>query len=399
MGYGWKPIDVLDINGIHYQSGKIDVRIKCPVCGSTNCYYNIQKGVWNDFAASCGAKGDSRSLHAILNGLSLVEAGKDLDRKLGIENAIEKRPERVVKKIEEISQSELAAPEVLDDTYRAFLNELSLSEKHKNNLLARGFSSDKIEALNYRSMPGKDEVDFFAICRRLQKDGHSFEGVPGFFQYYDGRWTFVYCTKGIIMPRVNHANQITGLQIRKDDDLRQYVQNPDGTMELEPKCSWFSSKGLNKGCGAVTALHYACDFKFNRVNGEYEPVNVKKGKVESVMLTEGIMKGDLTNLLQPNIPVIANQGVNCLKDLKDELEYLKGLGLENVIMGYDMDYKTNPNVQAALKKAKEIISSLGLQIKELDWETELTVNGNTVYLKGIDDYLAFHKAGVVPVIK
>ena len=156
------------------------------------------------------------------------------------------------------------------------------------------------------------------------------------------------------------------------------------------------SKGLKGGCGAYTAIHYACDFIYNKSEHVYKPVI--PGKI--VMLTEGIMKGDLVNQLQPNVPVLANQGVNCLNDLKDELMWLKKTAnLEAVIMGYDMDYKTNPNVEKPLKKAKEIISECGLQIKELDWETDMTVNGKSFQLKGIDDYLAYYKLGITPVIK
>lgn len=397
--YSWTPEEVLQLNGVKYTvNSNPNVRIKCPACGGNKCYYNIRTGQWHDFDASCEASGDSRRFHAIMNNLSLKEAGADIERQLHItpNSKNEVRPAREVMKPETIKQAEVASAEVLNDTYRAFLSELSLSEKHINNLKARGFTENRIEALGYKSMPGKDEVDFFAICKRLQVDGHKLEGVPGFFQYKDGRWTFVYRTKGIIMPRVNHYNQITGLQIRKDDDLRTFIQNPDGSEELEPKCAWFSSKGLNNGCGAFTAIHYSCDFKFEKDELKDKPVIEQKG----VMLTEGIMKGDLVNQIQPNIPVIAVQGVNCLKDFKEELLFLKKeANLETVIMGYDMDYKSNPNVQAALSKAKEIISECGLQIRDLDWETEMTVNGNTFYLKGIDDYLAYYKLGITPVIK
>lgn len=396
MAYSWTPCEVLSLNGIQPRN-IVNQKIKCPVCGNSNAYYNTQNGTWHCFKGSCNASGDSRSFHAIMNNISLREAGKDIERRLHIDNTNkENRPERIVKKVDAPVQSEIASAEVLDDTYRAFLNELQLIQKHKDNLLSRGFSPEKIEALNYRSFPGKDEVDFTAICKRLQVDGHKLLGVPGFFQLKDNTWTFVYRTKGIIMPRVNYNNQITGLQIRKDDDLRTFIQSADGSEKLESKCTWFSSKGLQSGCGAFTAIHYACDFIYNKVEHTYKPVIPGN----SVMLTEGIMKGDLVNLLQPNIPVLANQGVNCLNDLETELLRLKeAANIEAVIMGYDMDYKTNPDVQASLIKAKEIISKCGLQIKELDWETDMTVNGKTFQLKGIDDYLAYYKLGITPVIK
>ena len=396
MPYSWTPAEVLALNGIQPQN-VINQKIKCPVCGNSNAYYNTQNGTWHCFKGSCNESGDSRSFHAIMNNISLRDAGKDIERRLGIDSSSKnERPARIVKKADTIVQSDIAPAEVLDDTYRAFLNELPLIQKHKDNLLARGFSLEKIADIKDGSMPGKDEMDLTAICKRLQVDGHRLNGVPGFFELKDGKWTFVYRTKGIIMPRVNCKNQITGLQIRKDDDLRTYIQTSDGNEELESKCTWFSSKGLKGGCGAYTAIHYACDFIYNKSEHVYKPVI--PGKI--VMLTEGIMKGDLVNQLQPNVPVLANQGVNCLNDLKDELMWLKKTAnLEAVIMGYDMDYKTNPNVEKPLKKAKEIISECGLQIKELDWETDMTVNGKSFQLKGIDDYLAYYKLGITPVIK
>jgi len=179
------------------------------------------------------------------------------------------------------------------------------------------------------------------------------------------------------------------LQIRKDDDLRIFVEERG---EYEAKCAWFSSKNRECGCTSSANVHYACDFEFK--NGEYVPV-FENGFI----LTEGIMKADIIHYLQPNCPVIAVPGVHALTHLEKELRRLKEMGVETILLCYDMDYLTNPNVQSALEKTKALIEGLGLRFKQRKWEVNVTVEGQTVPLKGLDDYLAYAKKKVIPEVK
>lgn len=390
--YRWDTISPLELCGVKVPRGKSEVYIQCPYCGSKRFAYNTDKGIGKCF--SCEKAADSAKYYAVATGQSLDEARRDIETRLGLVDEKGKAttlPPRIVYKPEEKKEAQRASDEVCDKTYRTFLSMLTLSEKNRYMLLARGLSDSEIIVLDYKTFPGMSEVNYFGICKSLIAEGCTLEGVPGFYKH-NGSWTFVQLTKGIIMPQKNSLDQIVGLQIRKDDDLRVWNEEMG---EYEAKCAWFSSKNREGGCGANANVHYACDFKFDRSEKTWHPV-FKDGFV----LTEGIMKADIVHHLRPNLPVIAVPGVHALKGLEKELRALKNFGVESIVLCYDMDYKTNPNVQAALKKTEELIKSIGLRCKPLDWETKVDINGEEIdLLKGIDDYLAFCEKGIVPQIK
>lgn len=386
MAYSWHPCDPIELLGIRINRNKTEAMIPCPFCGSKRFGFNTTKGIGHCW--SCEKNADSARYYAVSTGMSLYDARKDIEQRLGYTpSAPENVPRRVVYNTQK-KEVQRASDEVLDRTYRAFLSELTLSEKNKNMLLARGFSEDEIAAREYKTFPNKSNIDFFSLCRRIQAEGCVLTGVPGFYKTIKGDFTFVQLTPGIIMPQRNHKDQIIGLQIRKDDDLRCYVEEIG---DYEAKCAWFSSKNREAGCGAKAGVHYACDFRYDSQNQKWLPV-FSTGFV----LTEGIMKGDLTHALQKNLPVISVPGVHAISHLSIELQRLKEFGVDTILLCYDMDYKTNKNVAASLEKTKKMIEDLGLRCKPMEWET--SVEGKNV-LKGIDDYLAYCKLGIIPEIK
>lgn len=394
MGYSWQPYEPLSLLGIQINPHKTEVYIKCPFCGGKRFAFNTVKGIGHCW--SCQQTADSAKYYATEMNLSLYDARKEIEDRLGISNNYSNSnpaplPPRIVCNTQK-EEAKKAPDEVLDKTYRAFLAELTLSEKNRAMLLARGLSDEEIVALEYKTFPNRSNVDFFKLCKRLLMDGCVLEGVPGFFKAKTGDWTFVQLTQGIVMPQRNYKDQIIGLQIRKDDDLRSYIEEIG---DYEAKCAWFSSKNRTGGCGANALTHYACDFKYDAGTKKWLPVFE-----DGFVLTEGIMKGDIIHFFQRNLPVIAVPGVHALNNLKEELERLKSLGVKTILHAYDMDYKTNPNVQKQLVKTKEIIEEVGLRYKLLEWETKITVeNGKQEdLLKGLDDYLAYCSLGIVPKV-
>lgn len=388
--YQWNIQDVFQLLGIPFPSNKKEVMVDCPFCGSKRFSMNMYKGTGHCFKCNEGA--DSASYYAQVKGMSLKEAREDIESSLGITNdwKKEKLPPRIIyKQPEDIP---IAPLEVRDRTYRAFLDELSLSEKNMNMLLARGFNKSTINSLNYKTFPSRSEIDFFKLCKRLQEDGCILKGVPGFFQTRYGDWTFVSLTKGIIMPSVTINNKIQFLQIRKDDDLRIFNEDQG---QLEAKCAWFSSRGLTSGTGASTPVSFSTDMKFNSGSGKYWPITSK-----TYILTEGIMKADLIHDLMPNCPVISVAGVRNYKQLPEILHSLHVLGVENILHCYDMDYRNNENVADAMRVTRKMIEDEGLNYKFNAWETKINVEGKTLdLLKGLDDYLAYIKKGIIPQIK
>lgn len=390
--YSWKPQEVFQLLGIPVPN-RNEVYVPCPSCGSKRFGFNMLKGIGKCW--SCNFSADSASYYAVTTGQSINNARLDIEKRLGIIDSNGKKndnlPQRIVYKTPEVKESQRASDDILDDTYRAFLAELTLSEKNKLHLLSRGMTEKEINARMYRTMPHMDEIDFFALCRRLQTNGHSLNGVPGFFKTKRDDYTFTQTTKGIIMPLINYKNQITGLQIRKDDDLRVFIEEIG---KMEEKCAWLSSKNKKGGCNATAGVHYACDFIYDTSKNQYKPVFE-----DGFMLTEGIMKADIAHQAQPNIPIISVPGVNATTTLKAELLRLKSWGIKVILVCFDMDYQTNPHVQTALEKVKALIEECGLIYKPGRWENYVTVNGKEYNLNGIDDYLAFAKYGIVPHVK
>lgn len=394
MSYSWQAAESMRLCGIELK--RKESIIPCPFCGGKRFGFNSEKGIGKCF--QCNNSADSASYYAAYNKISVAEARKEIESRLGIQsnNNLTERPQKVVSKEDGATfterEAKRAPDEVLDRTYRSFLEKLPLTEKSKNLLLARGFSSDEIESLGYKTFPTREEINFFDVCKELQKEGCVLEGVPGFFKCKTGNYTFRQFKSGIIMPQKDYFNRITGLQIRKYDDLRVYIPEEE---RMEGKCSWFSSADRDGGCGAQARVHYACDFRWCQEDQKWRPVHEK-----GFVLTEGIMKADLTHFLQPNLPVIAVPGVHALNYLGTELKRLKKAGVEVILLCYDMDYQTNPNVQEALENTKKLIEAIGLRCKPFTWETNVTVNGKSEnLLKGIDDYLAYVRLGIIPEIK
>jgi len=392
MAYSWSALDVFRLLGINTPQHKEEVMVRCPFCGGKRFAMNQRLGTGHCF--NCEEPADSAAYYAQCMGLSIGEARKDIERRLGINDTSFEgpRPERIVYKAAE--QQELAKINNLDFTYRSFLAELTLSEKNKNALLARGFSEADIVALGYKTFPNPSEVNYYNICKKLQVNGCVLRGVPGFYQTKRGDWTFVPITQGIILPQRTVNNQIFGLQIRKDDDLRTFN---DETGELEAKCVWFSSKNCRNGCGARADINFSCDFKFDDVKTKKHWIYTKHNKV---ILTEGSMKADLIHAFEPDLPVISVAGVNSTTYLEQTLKYLKKLGITHILHAYDMDYKTNDKVQMQLEKTRKIIKESGMEYKMLEWDTNVTIDEQDhELLKGLDDYLAYLKKGIIPKLK
>ena len=399
-----------------------EVTCTCPWCGKRKFSINIAKGISHCWNAACPSRQKSEGFNIVTLYAALQnEKGRSISNREAFKELMEltggscettdrgNLPARVV--YQQPKNAELASPDNRNLAYNEFLEELILSEKNRNDLKARGFSDFLIEDLKFRTFPRKDEVDFFAICRRIQSKGISLKGVPGFFQCRNGAWSFVQVTKGIIMPQRDRHRRIIGLQIRKDDDLR--VANDEG--ELEAKCVWFSSKSCSMGCGAKADVHFAADFIWDPSSCEFDPY-VKRNKEGNItaILTEGMMKAELIHQFMPNTLALSIPGVDVQNDLLPTFNYLKeSLGVDEVCLAFDMDYEKNPSVLAALEKAKEKVKKAGLKLwkspqtgcDHLRWNTKVVTvldDGSKEtkdLLKGLDDYLAYKNLGIVPMLK
>ena len=331
----------------------------CPFCGHhDSMYYNLNENVFHCF--KCDAKGGTIDFYRTYmkkpdNKTAYTEIMKSL---FGEDLLDQKKKEWIEERRKQIESMQKNDPPLRplqdrDRTYRALLDLFTLASDHSTDLLNRGLSQKVIEVNGYKTLPN-EKTD---ICNSLSRMDLHLDGVPGFFTV-NGEWRLGGNKRGFLVPVRSHGGLIQGFQIRKD----AAAMNAN-----EGKYYWLSSKGYPNGTGVPGAVHYACDFQNNK------PIFHN----EKIFLTEGALKGDIAHHLSGK-PFLCVPGVNCLNQLKPELEWLKEQGVKIVNICYDMDYKTNSNVQRALMQTYTLIHAVGLQPVSIEWDAQH---------KGIDDYL------------
>lgn len=235
-----------------------------------------------------------------------------------------------------------ANPETLNQTYNALLSSLTLYQRHKDNLLQRGLTESQITSLNYKSMPESERYD---VIRELARQGIQLGGVPGFW-IDDNNNPRLAGQSGICIPVRDTKKRISGIQIRCDDTTGG-------------KYKWLSSAKYRHGCGSGTSIHVSIPPGANN---------------KEVWITEGPLKADIASL-KMNCIFIAVPGVACWRDTIPILRKLKS---SRIIIAFDMDKTTKPEVNLLKKQLMETLIKYKFRVFEADWD---------INFKGIDDLL------------
>lgn len=384
--------DVLRLEHISYLPGRRNIRVKCPICNSSkvekNLTINLSDECFNCYGG-CGLRGRSATnFYAYLHNLTSKEAYENIMSELGLSSgSIHYEPRtRIVEETPEEPQADETDSATKDNTYSHLLSLLKLSDKHRNDLLDRGFTKEEIALCGYVSYPkanyeGITEA-LFSIPKRLLSQQCELRGVPGFYKTKNkGAWTMMKNKGGIMVPYRNFFNEITSIQIRKDnEDLRRDPE--DG--KLESKYFAFSSAGYKDGCKSSAQAHFACDFVCDKENNLQYPL-VRKGVIT---ITEGAMKADLAFRIS-GIPFIGFPGVSVvITVLAEIIPLLKDIGVHTIAIAYDMDRVTNINVSECLYKVKQFIISQGMNCQEVTWSKEIVNLDGSHQLINIDtDFL------------
>ena len=237
--------------------------------------------------------------------------------------------------------------------YSTMLEYLTLLDKHRDNLLERGLSGERIRRNEYRSMP-ETEQGRRLLAALLRSCGHELLGVPGFRTYY-GDWTLA-GPNGLIIPVRDKKGLIQGLKIRLDDA----EDDPDR------KYRWLSSRDMTNGTRSYSWVHVTGDTTSRRA-----------------YLTEGPLKGDVASFLAHDALFVCIGGVNALNGLTDTL---KSLGVTEVVEAMDMDQNTKPEVRKAiLAMRKEVQAVKRWKYTKYTWDPAY---------KGVDDYLLSRVAAI-----
>lgn len=320
-----------------------EVEATCPFCGDhgPGKYHLSLNTLRDQYRCNlCGARGNSVSLYARLHGVSNKEAYEALRQ----ESKIYPMPQQP-----QTQNTEERQPLPLAERHAAYsdmLEHLTLADRHRENLLGRGLSQERIQRNQYRSMP-ETEQGRRLLAALLRSCGHELLGLPGFRTHY-GAWTISGPT-GFLIPVRDQNGLIQGLKIRLDE-------------ESEPgrKYRWLSSRGMTNGTRSYSWVHITGNIHSKRA-----------------FLTEGPLKGDVASFLSGNDALfVCIGGVNAIGGLSAAI---RSLGVTEVVEAMDMDQMTKPQVRGAIQAMRQEIRKVpGIRYSKYTW--------NPAY-KGVDDYL------------
>lgn len=317
-----------------------EVEASCPFCGDhgKGKYHLSLNTLTDQYRCNlCGATGNSVTLYARRKGMSNSEAFRELVKGGNVYPLPQQpTPQKTERQPRPLTERH--------EIYTDMLHLLTLSDQHRENLLGRGFSEERIEQNMYRTMP-KTEGGRKLLAHLLRSCGHELLGIPGFRTYY-GTWTL--CgPNGFLIPVRDKEGLIQGLKIRLDDE-----DNP------ERKYRWLSSRGQPNGTRSYSWVHVTGNIHSKRA-----------------YLTEGPLKGDAASFLMDDALFVCMGGVNATNGLEDTL---RDLGVTEVVEAMDMDQATNPQVRRAVQEARKIVQKIPyIRYRKYIW--------NPAY-KGVDDY-------------
>lgn len=282
----------------------------CPVCGDPkHMYFNVRKSVW--YCHKCGGSG-----------------------RAGEETPV--RPARPA----EPPREAVPDPDGLDRAYSALLSCLSLSQRHLEHLISRGFPEELIREKGYRTLPERGRRELAERAAEIA----CMSGVPGFWRDEKG-WRLS-GPPGILVPFRDFENRIVGLQVRRDEGSPKYV--------------WLSSAGKPGGAAARAVLHVA----------GWKPCPAR------VWVTEGPLKADYS-AWKLGEPVLAIPGA-ALWRRAGVVPALLERGADRVVVAYDADWRDKKPVRQAMHALASALELAGFEVRVAVWPQEF---------KGLDDLL------------
>jgi hypothetical protein len=254
----------------------------------------------------------------------------------------------------------LASLERRNRVYRRLVYLLSLSDAHRKQLLARGYSDAEIELRDYRSLGLQGRA---RLAQEIQA-AELLDGIPGFYIAGNERGTYptLAGSPGLLIPVRAPNKQVRGMRIRPDD------AGEGG------KYRWFSSADKLGGTASGSFCHVA------------RPV-LRQVEDPTIWITEGEIKADLS-AERLGAVVVSIPGVDLWsRALADLAELLPNGG--RVVVALDADWREKPRVHHALYSLLMACPGLGYETGAALWD--LTSG------KGLDNLLiAGHQPEILP---
>lgn len=256
-----------------------NIYLICPFCQSKKEKNGYMKAnlINNLFVCNnCEASGTSIELYANVKYITTKEAYKRLRKEIP-----------VLDNMPYVFNNPVKDDYYRDLVYSAFLDMLSLNEKHMDKLKKMQFSEEYILKHKFKSIENNEKKKK-EICMRLQERGFKLDGLPGFFQDKDFKWTYK-SHKGIFIP-ATLDNKIQGLRILLDEKYSKDTEN-----------IWFSSNNEYNG---TKASNWPIFLKDENINW-FEMSNTKENNVIFIA-TEIILAHKLFNTTNKTVIGIPN---------------------------------------------------------------------------------------------
>lgn len=367
--------DVLSLLGIK-ATGR-NTRCICPACGSKK--FDMQTDGIKDYGHcwGCGFKTNDIGYFAAMTGKDASdkearrEAFVEINKALNV-GTTSFKPAKAYKEVENAA---IAPIERRDAIYGKMVTSMPLILRHQQDLMSRGLTKAEIKSLEYVSI---DKNLAENAVKSLKSAKIKLCGIPGF--YKDGMQKV---KGGFLLWYRDYHGRKQGAQIRLN---KEFIKR-DEKGKLKNKYIWLSTKNYEMGTMSPSFVHFACDFDYDFASGQ----NTAKLS-EAIYLTEGALKADICHILSGK-PFLAIAGVDATKELKQLLSgnVLQNAGVKMIIDAFDMDYLSNKDVCKSREKLRELVESYGFTYKMLTWNTKAD---NHADLKGLDDYLMYHKRGI-----
>lgn len=263
--------------------------------------------------------------------------------------------------------ADLSNPSTRNTVYRAVLDILTLSPGHIEDNVRRGIPDPA--GMGYRSLDksGRRRVEQ-TIAKKTGLTVEQLLTVPGFGRL-DGR-LYLHGYPGLVVPCLDAHGDIMALRVRTDD---AFIQEMEASGKPPPP-RWSYLSGGQGGAKVAPTLHFARNAK------SVIEAGCVGDHCVAVTLTEGERKADafasFASTRNEPVAVLSIPGVNAWQKA-GLIDALLVLGVGKVIIAFDADHRTKPDVAGALVALVVGLREAGLNPEIATWSPDLG--------KGIDD--------------
>ena len=241
--------------------------------------------------------------------------------------------ERMPALVQQLPDPPRAPADVLARAYGMLLAFLVLSPEHRADLHRRGISDEVIARNGFRSWPAA-RGDRAELARELHRElGDACHGVPGW--HVTGDRPMLAGGSGWCFPMWDLGGRVVAIKIRGRDGY------------------YYLSSAKHGGPGAGSHARLAWPGRRPRKGDQAELVRITEGEVKAIVAAE-----------HTGVPTVSCPGVALWRAV---LPWLKQIGAQRILLAFDADATTNPNVARALLDAVRALRAKGYPTQIETW--------------------------------